>query len=144
MSGPHIDDKAYRRCILIQLNKGESRHSVAQKVFYGQKGEPRQRYREGQEEQLNALGLVVNAIILWNTMYMDRALENMRQRGMTILSEDVARLSPIGHEHVNVYGKYSFTLAEPIQQGDFHPLREVDESEDAELPPEGAERHFGA
>ncbi len=28
------------------------------------KGEVRQRYREGQEEQLGALGLVVNAIVL--------------------------------------------------------------------------------
>ena len=57
----YIDDEAYRRRILIQLNKGESRHSLARKVFYGRKGEVRQRYREGQEEQLNALGLVVNA-----------------------------------------------------------------------------------
>ena len=117
----YIDDEAYRRRILIQLNKGESRHSLARKVFYGRKGEVRQRYREGQEEQLNALGLVVNAIILWNTIYMDRALEEMRQRGMTIEPSDVARLSPIGHEHANFYGKYSFTLAEPVQQGAFHP-----------------------
>jgi TnpA family transposase len=129
----YISDKAYRRRILIQLNKGESRHSLACKVFYGQKGELRQRYREGQEEQLNALGLVVNAIILWNTIYMDRALEEMRQRGMTIRPEDVARLSPIGHEHVNVYGKYSFALAESIQQGAFLPLRELDETEEVEL-----------
>lgn len=75
---------------------------------------------------------------------MDRALADMPQRGMTILPEDVARRSPIGHEHVNVYGKYSFTLAEPIQQGDLHPQREGDESEDTELLPEGAERRFGA
>jgi hypothetical protein len=140
----YIDDKAYRRRILIQLNKGESRHSLARKVFYGQKGELRQRYREGQEEQLNALGLAVNAVILWNTMYMDRALADIRQRGMAVLPEDVARLSPIGHEHVNVYGKYSFTLAEPIQQGGFHPLREEDESGDEELLPEGAEKGLGA
>jgi hypothetical protein len=140
----YIDDEAYRRRILIQLNKGESRHSLARKVFFGQKGELRQRYREGQEEQLNALGLVVNAIILWNTVYMDRALADIRQRGMTVLPEDVARLSPIGHEHVNVYGKYSFTLAEPIQQGDFHPLREVDEDEDVGLLPESIEKRLGA
>jgi hypothetical protein len=88
--------------------------------------------------------LPISLIILWNTIYMDRALGDIRQRGMTVLPEDVARLSPIGHEHVNVYGKYSFTLAEPIQQGDFHPLREVDESEDVELPSEAAERRFGA
>lgn len=146
----YIDDEAYRRRILIQLNKGESRHSLARKVFYGNKGEVRQRYREGQEEQLNALGLVVNAVILWNTIYMDRALEDMRQRGMTILPEDVARLSPIGHEHVNVYGKYSFQLAESIQQGAFHPLRDLDETEsleekqEGELPIEAAEISFGA
>ena len=146
----YIDDEAYRRRILIQLNKGESRHSLARKVFYGRKGEIHQRYREGQEEQLNALGLVVNAVILWNTMYMDRALEDMRRRGMTIDPSDVARLSPIGHEHVNVYGKYSFTLAEPVRQGAFHPLRELDETEspegeeEVELPTEGAEISFGA
>lgn len=146
----YIDDEAYRRRILIQLNKGESRHSLARKVFYGNKGEVRQRYREGQEEQLNALGLVVNAVILWNTIYMDRALEEMRQRGMAILPEDVARLSPIGHEHVNVYGKYSFQLSESIQQGAFHPLRELDETESLEedqevgMPIEATEISFGA
>lgn len=143
-------DEAERRRVLIQLNKGESRHSLARKVFYGNKGEVRQRYREGQEEQLNALGLVVNAVILWNTIYMDRALEEMRQRGMTILPEDVARLSPIGHEHVNVYGKYSFQLSESIQQGAFHPLRELDETESLEedqevgMPIEATEISFGA
>ena len=79
---------------MIQLNKGESRHRLARKVFDGNKGEVRQRYHEGQEEQLNALGLVVNAFILWNTIYMDSTLEDMRQRGMTILPEDLARLSP--------------------------------------------------
>jgi hypothetical protein len=63
---------------------------------------------------------------------------------MTVLPEDVARLSPIGHEHVNVYGKYSFTLAEPIQQGDFHHLREVDEDEDLGLLPESIEKRLGA
>jgi TnpA family transposase len=62
----YIDDPAYRRRILIQLNKGESRHSLARATYFGQKGEVRQRYREGQEEQLGALGLVVNAMVLWN------------------------------------------------------------------------------
>lgn len=95
---------------------------------------------------MNALGLVVNAIILWNTIYMDRALEDMRQRGMTIEPADVARLSPIGHEHVNFYGKYSFTLAEPIQQGAFHPLCELDEAEnlEGEQEVELAKISFGA
>jgi len=63
----YIDDEAYRRRILTQINRGEGRHSLSRVVFHGQRGEVRQRYREGQEDQLGALGLVVNVIVLWNT-----------------------------------------------------------------------------
>jgi TnpA family transposase len=48
----YIDDENYRRRILTQLNRGESRHSVARAVFHGQRGELRQRYREGQEDRV--------------------------------------------------------------------------------------------
>jgi TnpA family transposase len=58
----YIGDEAYRRRILNQLNRGEGRHQLARVVFHGKRGELRQRYREGQEDQLGALGLVVNAI----------------------------------------------------------------------------------
>jgi TnpA family transposase len=58
-----IDDEAKRRPTLIQLNRGEDRHSLARVVFHGKPGELRQHYREGQEDQLGALGLVVNVIV---------------------------------------------------------------------------------
>ena len=70
----YIDDEAYRRRILRQINRGEGRHSVARAVFFDKRGELRRRYKEGQEDQLGALGLVVNAIVLWNTRYMDAVL----------------------------------------------------------------------
>jgi TnpA family transposase len=44
------------------------------------RGELRQRYREGQEDQLGALGLVVNMIVLWNTIYMQAALDQLRAK----------------------------------------------------------------
>lgn len=118
----YVDDEAYRRRILTQLNRGEGRHSLARTVFYGQKGEMRQRYREGQEDQLNALGLVVNALILWNTFYMDKALEHLRHQGLGINPEDIARLSPLGYRHFNMLGRYHFELAENLQKGGFRPL----------------------
>ena len=52
----YLDDEAYRRRILTQLNRGESRHAVARAIFHGQRGELRQRYREGQEDQLGGAG----------------------------------------------------------------------------------------
>jgi TnpA family transposase len=60
----YVDDEAYRRRILTRLNRGEGRHRLARRVFHGQRGELRQRYREGQEDQLGALGLVTNVIVL--------------------------------------------------------------------------------
>jgi hypothetical protein len=86
------------------------------------------------------LGLVVNAMVLWNTLYMHRALEEMRGRGMKAVPEDVERLSPLGYDHINLLGRYTFSLSDEILQGAFHPLRELEETEqEPEKPVEGAQ-----
>lgn len=95
----YIADADYRRHCLTQLNRHEGRNGLARRVFHGQNGELRQRYREGQEDQLGALGLVVNALVLWTTRYMDAALAHLRAKGATVKPEDVARLSPLGSKH---------------------------------------------
>jgi len=81
-------------------------------VFHGQRGQLRQRYREGQEDQLGTLGLVVNAIVLWNTRYQDAALNQLRRNGFDVLDDDIRRLSPLGHDHINLLGRYQFTAAD--------------------------------
>ena len=108
----YLDDENRRRAILRQLNRGEGRHSLARRdVFHGKRSELCQRYREGQEDQLSALGLVVNIIVLWNTIYIDAALSQLRQEGFLVRDEDVARLSPFIHErHINLLGRYSFAV----------------------------------
>ncbi|WP_272976355.1 Tn3 family transposase [Deinococcus geothermalis] len=126
----YVQDEAYRRRILGQLNRGEGRHRVGRAVFHGHKGELRQRYREGMEDQLGALGLVVNAIVLWNTRYMQVALEDLRHAGMDVQEEDVARLSPLLHEHVNMLGKYDFTLPDEVAGGQLRPLRDPNSPEE--------------
>jgi TnpA family transposase len=77
-----IDDKDMRRGTLTQLNRGEGRHSVARVVFSGKRGELRQRYREGQEDQLGALGLVVNIILLWNTITWRQSWSNSGRKAI--------------------------------------------------------------
>ncbi len=89
----YIDDEDYRRRILTQLNRGEGRHAVARAICYGQRGEIRKRYREGQEDQLG-LGLVTNAVVLWNTLYMQEVLNRMRRNGEEIIDEDIAGYFP--------------------------------------------------
>ena len=132
---PYIDDGAYRRRILVQLNRHEGRHALARDTFHGRRGEVRQRYREGQEDQLGALGLVVNAIILWNTLYLETALNHLRAGGAAFKPEDVARLSPLGHDHINFLGRYSFALAEPVARGELRPLTLPDRLPEASALP---------
>jgi len=125
-----IDDPCYRRDILTQLNRGEGRHRLSRKCFHGQRGELRQRYREGQEDQLGALGLIVNALVLWNTRYMDAALSHLRSQGTEIEPEDVARLSPLADKHFNMLGRYHFTVTDSVLRGDLRPLRDPNAPEE--------------
>lgn len=104
------------------INRGEGRHAVARAICYGQRGEIRKRYREGQEDQLGALGLVTNAVVLWNTLYMQEALSWMRSNGEETRDEDIARLSPLTHGHINMLGHYTFTLPEDILKGEMRTL----------------------
>jgi hypothetical protein len=61
-------DGSYQRRMNRQLTVQESRHRLGRKICHGHRGQIRQAYREGQEDQLAALGLVLNAVVLWNTV----------------------------------------------------------------------------
>ncbi len=118
-----IADESKRRRILTQLNRGEDRHKLARAVFHGKRGELRQRYREGQEDQMGALGLVVNIIILWNTLYINAALEQLASEGYAIHPEDIARLSPLVFEHINLLERYAFSVPDSVVRGQLRSLR---------------------
>ena len=117
----YIDNESKRRRTLTQLNRGEDRHKLARAVFHGKRGELRQRYREGQEDQLGALGLVVNIIVLWNTLYIHAALQQLRAEGFPVLPEDVARLSPLVYEHINLLAVMPFRYRKRSNVGNYAP-----------------------
>jgi len=79
--------------------------------------------------KLGALGLVVNVIALWNTLYMEAVLTQLRQEGYPVRDEDVARLSPLLFEHINLLGRYSFTAPEAVIRGELRPLRDPAEED---------------
>ena len=124
-----ISDPAYRRRSLTQLNRGEGRQRRARVVFHGPRGAVRQRYREGQEAQLGALGLVVNRSVLWNTIYRDRPRTHLRTDGAPIQDADSARRSPFGNAHLNVLGRERCTRAEPVLRGAWRPFRPPDQDD---------------
>jgi len=119
-----IHDESRRRSTLLQLNLSEGRHSLARAVFHGKRGELHQRYRQGQEDQLGALGLVLNIIALWNTIYMDAAVSKLQTEGFPINDEDTLRLSAFAYSHLNMLGRYSFAMPDEVKRGELRPLRD--------------------
>lgn len=117
-----LGDPDYRRRILTQLNRGESRHALARSVFFGRRGELRQPYRQGQEDQLGALGLVVNAIALWNTTYIADILDTVSRSDAPPDPAAIARLSPLVHEHIRLVGHYRFELPSTVADGCRRPI----------------------
>lgn len=98
----YVDTASYRRDIKSIRNLQESQHSLARHIFHGRKGELHRAYTEGVEDQLGALGLVLNCITLRNTVYLDAALTRLRAEGYPVLDADVERFSPYVNAHLNV------------------------------------------
>ena len=128
-----IDSSTYRRHILVQLNRQEARHRLARRLFHGHRGQLRQGYREGQEDQLGALGLVVNILVLWTTRYLEAALNQLDGNGHAAESKDIERLSPLTFRNVNLHGRYSFALPEEVAGGDLRSLRDDREPDEDEI-----------
>jgi hypothetical protein len=75
-------------------------------MFFGNLGELRQKYVTGMEDQLGALGLGLNCVVWWNTLYIDAAGQQLESAGMRIPLEVRERLSPLQLDHINFNGRY--------------------------------------
>jgi TnpA family transposase len=119
----YIDDPAFRRRILTQLNHTELRHRLGRRIHHGERGEIRSPLQQGQEEQLGSLGLALNVVVHWNAIYMQEAVRHVTQEGMDVHNDDIAHLSPLIWHHLNFLGRYDFSLPDTVLDGGLRPLR---------------------
>ncbi len=110
-----IEDPELRRGTGQDLNKGESRNSLARAVFIHRLGEIRDRTYENQQHRASGLNLVVSAIILWNTRYLERAADVLR-KFEDVRDSLLAHLSPLGWEHVNLTGDYVWGVEQSLSE----------------------------
>ncbi|MBP9565790.1 MAG: Tn3 family transposase, partial [Sulfurospirillum sp.] len=78
-----------------------------------------QRYRA------SGLTLLTSAIVLWNTVYLERAVNALKNKGETIDDSLLQYLSPLGWEHINLTGDYVWKKSSKLKDGKFRPLRVV-------------------
>ena len=112
-----------RRRVQVGLNKGEAKNALARAVFFNRLGELRDRSFENQRYRASGLNLVIAAIILWNTVYLGRAIAALRARGQVIDEELLPHLAPLGWEHINLTGDYTWRPSDTLEGDGYRPLR---------------------
>jgi TnpA family transposase len=102
----YIQDEKLRDAIQLQLNRGEFRHTLAKSLFFANWGT----FRSGDYEEVmnkaSCLSLLSNAVLVWNTVHIDRIVEQLRATGHEVKDEELARASPLLHAHVIPNGSY--------------------------------------
>ena len=120
-----LESPELRRQTTAELNKGEARNALARAVCFHRLGRLRDRAAEAQQHRASGLALVTAAIALWNTTYLDRAIQVLRRRGEPVPNELLAHLAPVGWQPINLTGDYLWDTDASIEPDGFRPLRHV-------------------
>lgn len=70
----------------------------------------------------SGLNLVVNAIVLWNTVYLSRAVDYVRSQGIIIPEELLSSVAPLPWGHISLTGDYQWNeIDRPLER--YRPVR---------------------
>ena len=105
-----LENPDLRRRVTVGLNKGEQRNNLARAVFFYRRGTVQERSFEEMMYRANGLNLVVAAIILWNTVYLQKAVERLAERNAPIPPSCLPHLSPLLWDHILLTGEYHWRL----------------------------------
>jgi len=104
----YISDKDLRYKVHMHLNQGESRHQLAKKLFFLNRGV----FKTGDLEEImnkaSCLSLLSNAILLWNTHHIQQIVSRLRENGHDIKTEHLQKVSALMFRHVQIHGTYHF------------------------------------
>ena len=118
-----LSDPDLRQRSHAGLNKGEASNALRRAVLFHRLGEIRDRTFENQSFRASGLSLITAAIVHWNTVYLDRAVQHLRAQGVTIPDDLLAHVAPLGWQHIALTGDYVWTNRKAISS--FRPLRVV-------------------
>ena len=117
----YISDESLRRRIQRGLNKGEAMNALARAIFFGKRGEFRERELHDQLQRASALNILINAISIWNTVYLEKAIEYYKTNHS--FDESLLKhISPLNWEHINLLGEYRFDTNDIPKEDEFRPL----------------------
>ena len=112
-----------RRRVTVGLNKGEAKNALSRAVCFHRQGVIHDRTYDDQRLRASGLNLVVAAIVLWNTVYLERAVATLRATGTAAPDELLHHLSPLAWEHIVLTGEYHWATDATRRPGQRRELR---------------------
>ena len=85
-------------------------NALARHLFYARRGENWERVMEQQLHRASALLILANACVLWNSVKLSDAAQELRAAGVDVTPEEFRHVSPYAFEHIIPYGQYFFNL----------------------------------
>ena len=117
----YLHNEPLRLRIQTQLNRGEARHGLARWLFFADQGEFRTSDLEAIMNKASCLSLLSNAVVLWNTLQIERIVTELRAGSTTIRDEDLVHVWPLQRRHITPHGVYfanrtmpAFILPDPV------------------------------
>ena len=118
----YLHDEPLRLWIQTQLNRGEARHGLAKWLFFVNQGEFRTADYEAIMNKASCLSLLSNAVVLWNTLQIERIVTDLRASGMPIRGEERVHVWPLQRRHITPNDAYfvnrtlpAFILPDPAE-----------------------------
>ncbi|WP_234906835.1 Tn3 family transposase [Rhizobium rhizogenes] len=67
------------------------------------------------------MNLLINAIVYWNTLYLEPAFGELNREGIPAPSDVIKHITPLGWQRISLTGDYIWT---PTDGDDLRPLRQ--------------------
>ena len=77
---------------------------------------------EDQLQRASALNILINAISIWNTTYLQKAINYLRETNEEVDESLIKHISPLAWEHINFLGDYNFEMTENLETDELRPL----------------------
>lgn len=112
-----------RKKVNRQLNKGEQLHNLRLYLRFGGDGFIRKQQEREQQITVRTLNLLTNIVIVWNTVYIQEILKQLKEEGVHVDENDFEHISPAPFEHINRLGKYNFKDEIKLEENGLRALR---------------------
>ena len=101
----------FRRELLRVLNRGEAVNALKRAIYTGRVASHQAKHSEEMQAVADALSLLANIVMAWNTAQMQKVLDHWAQRrGGTVPPELIGRVAPTRTEGINPRGVFRFPL----------------------------------